>query len=72
MLAITPCPCDDDYVHLSIVCAGVVSSKTPVGVPGTDVVSAENAEVVDGFKTKIDGIREVLARDNMKVVFFGR
>ena len=50
----------------------MVSSKTPVGVPGTDVVSAENAEVVDGFKTKIDGIREVLARDNMKVVFFGR
>ena len=50
----------------------MVSSKAPVGVPGSEVISPENVEVVAGFKTKVDGIREVLARDNMKVVFFGR
>lgn len=36
------------------------------------IISKENAEIVDGFKAKIDGIREVLDRDHMKVVFFGR
>jgi mitofusin len=36
------------------------------------VMPEENAEVVHGFCEKIDGITEVLARDHMKVVFFGR
>ena len=36
------------------------------------VMSAKNTEVVHGFREKIDGITEVLARDHMKVVFFGR
>ncbi|XP_070206736.1 mitofusin-2-like isoform X2 [Littorina saxatilis] len=50
----------------------LVASKPAVGVTETEVISPENAEVVKGFKSKIDGIREVLARDHMKVVFFGR
>nr|KAG5704743.1 hypothetical protein BaRGS_005199 [Batillaria attramentaria] len=37
-----------------------------------EIISPQNAEVVEGFKAKIDGIREVLSRDHMKVVFFGR
>ncbi|XP_012944159.1 mitofusin-2 isoform X1 [Aplysia californica] len=36
------------------------------------IVGPENSEVVHGFCEKIDGITEVLARDHMKVVFFGR
>ncbi|XP_059141445.1 mitofusin-2-like isoform X2 [Physella acuta] len=36
------------------------------------LVSEENINVVKGFREKIDGIAEVLARDHMKVVFFGR
>ena len=81
MLAIVPCPCDDDYIHLSIVCTGVVPSKTPEEVPGTAIdiaekeelkALAEKAELVARFKTKSDSIREVLARNHIKVVFFGR
>lgn len=37
-----------------------------------DLVTAEDAEKVKGFKEKVDGITEVLARDHMKVAFFGR
>ena len=53
-------------------CAGLVSSTAAQANPETPIISTENAEEVEGFKTKIDGIREVLARDHMKVVFFGR
>lgn len=42
------------------------------GVGEEAIISPENAQVVVGFKVKIDGIREVLTRDHMKVVFFGR
>lgn len=38
----------------------------------SEIVTEENAKVVQGFKEKIIGITEVLARDHMKVVFFGR
>lgn len=37
-----------------------------------DLVTAEDAGIVKGFKEKVDGITEVLARDHMKVAFFGR
>ena len=37
-----------------------------------DLVTADDAEIVKGFKEKVDGITEVLARDHMKVAFFGR
>ncbi|GFO21997.1 wap four-disulfide core domain 1 [Plakobranchus ocellatus] len=36
------------------------------------LITEESTEVVKGFKEKITGITEVLARDHMKVVFFGR
>ncbi|GFS26080.1 mitofusin-2-like, partial [Elysia marginata] len=36
------------------------------------LISEESADVVKGFREKITGITEVLARDHMKVVFFGR
>ncbi|XP_076451917.1 mitofusin-2-like isoform X2 [Babylonia areolata] len=51
---------------------GLVSTKAVLGKAESDIISPDNAEVVQGFKEKIDGIREVLARDHMKVVFFGR
>ncbi|XP_055863791.1 mitofusin-2-like isoform X2 [Biomphalaria glabrata] len=38
----------------------------------TTLVSEENIKTVKGFREKIDGIAEVLSRDHMKVVFFGR
>ncbi|XP_036369654.1 mitofusin-2 isoform X1 [Octopus sinensis] len=37
-----------------------------------DLVTDDYAERVKGFKQKVDGIVEVLSRDHMKVVFFGR
>lgn len=37
-----------------------------------EVVSAENEKLVADFDRKVSGIREVLRRDHMKVVFFGR
>ncbi|BFZ23750.1 hypothetical protein BsWGS_26789 [Bradybaena similaris] len=36
------------------------------------LISEENISVVHGFKEKISGITEVLSRNHMKVVFFGR
>lgn len=52
---------------------GLVASKPLLGAEHeVEVISKENAEVVEGFKDKIDGIKEVLSRDHMKVVFFGR
>ncbi|KAH9499383.1 Mitofusin-2 [Bulinus truncatus] len=45
-----------------------VSNSTDI----TSLVSEENIKTVKGFREKIDGITEVLARDHMKVVFFGR
>ncbi|CAL1535500.1 unnamed protein product [Lymnaea stagnalis] len=45
-----------------------VSSSTDL----VGIVSEENITVVKGFREKIDGITEVLSRDHMKVVFFGR
>lgn len=59
-----------DYVAESNKFVKGVVSRTKAGEELT--VSKENAEVVEGFKAKIDGIREVLSRDHMKVVFFGR
>jgi mitofusin len=55
-------------------CSGLVASKPPLGASDdqVEIISKENAEVVVGYKEKIDGIKEVLARDHMKVVFFGR
>ncbi|KAK3803674.1 hypothetical protein RRG08_023388 [Elysia crispata] len=38
----------------------------------TSLITEESANVVKGFREKITGITEVLARDHMKVVFFGR
>nr|CAG4647674.1 EOG090X01A3 [Moina brachiata]SVE92854.1 EOG090X01A3 [Moina brachiata] len=38
----------------------------------SDLTSQEEVAVVDGHGEKIKGIREVLARDHMKVAFFGR
>jgi mitofusin len=54
--------------------SGLVASKSPLGASDdqVEIISKENAEVVVGYKEKIDGIKEVLARDHMKVVFFGR
>jgi len=37
-----------------------------------EIMTAESSEVVCGFCKKIDDITEVVARDHMKVVFFGR
>ncbi|GAB1602171.1 mitofusin-2-like isoform X1 [Argonauta hians] len=37
-----------------------------------DLVTKDYSDVVTGFKGKVDGITEVLSRDHMKVVFFGR
>ncbi|RUS87131.1 hypothetical protein EGW08_005131, partial [Elysia chlorotica] len=41
-------------------------------VKESDSFVEESANVVKGFRDKITGITEVLARDHMKVVFFGR
>lgn len=38
----------------------------------TEIMTKESSEVVCGFCKKIDDITEVVARDHMKVVFFGR
>uniref|UniRef100_A0A2C9K6X0 Dynamin-type G domain-containing protein n=1 Tax=Biomphalaria glabrata TaxID=6526 RepID=A0A2C9K6X0_BIOGL len=48
--------------------ATYVSSSVDI----TTLVSEENIKTVKGFREKIDGIAEVLSRDHMKVVFFGR
>jgi mitofusin len=40
--------------------------------PNGDTVDKAEAEAFRGFVLKINGIREVLARDHMKVAFFGR
>ena len=36
------------------------------------IVSEEHIERCDSFKQKVAGISEVLARNHMKVAFFGR
>ena len=58
--------------YLSYHFSGLLASKPEASVPEADVISQDNVEAVEGFKSKIDGIRDVLARDHMKVVFFGR
>ncbi|XP_023231334.1 mitofusin-2-like [Centruroides sculpturatus] len=40
--------------------------------PHGSVVSSQHIQDVAQFKEKVSGIREVLARDHMKVAFFGR
>ncbi|XP_013414801.1 mitofusin-2 [Lingula anatina] len=43
------------------------------GIPeGDNIVTREQLEEVKAFKGKVAGIGEVLSRDHMKVVFFGR
>lgn len=39
---------------------------------GMETVKAEDCIEVEKFKDKVAGIRDVLSRDHMKVVFFGR
>ncbi|XP_075540881.1 mitochondrial assembly regulatory factor [Dermacentor variabilis] len=39
---------------------------------GMEAFKAEDCSEVEKFKVKITGIRDVLSRDHMKVVFFGR
>lgn len=38
----------------------------------SDIITKKQADEVHELKDKINGIREVLARKHMKVVFFGR
>ena len=37
-----------------------------------EVLPAESADAIADYASKINGINEVLARDHMKVAFFGR
>ncbi|XP_071945014.1 mitofusin-2-like isoform X2 [Antedon mediterranea] len=37
-----------------------------------DIITTEEKEKIDGFSDQVDCIAEILARDNMKVAFFGR
>lgn len=39
---------------------------------GMETVKVDDCAEVEKFKAKVTGIRDVLARDHMKVVFFGR
>ena len=43
-----------------------------LAVTEEDVVKNEHKEHVSNFVTKVNGIREILSRDRMKVAFFGR
>ena len=38
----------------------------------TEIISPQDVKSVNGFKGTVSSIRDVLARDHMKVVFFGR
>ena len=40
--------------------------------PESDLLSADDADKVKQFFDKVNGIREILTRDRMKVAFFGR
>lgn len=51
----------------------VVDLSRIVDVPDDiGVVNDEQIKEVSGYKSKVASISEVLARDHMKVVFFGR
>ncbi|XP_050414687.2 mitofusin-2 isoform X1 [Patella vulgata] len=43
-----------------------------VVLSGQDIISQECCRVVKGFSQRVNGIMEILARDRMKVAFFGR
>ncbi|KAK6177314.1 hypothetical protein SNE40_015439 [Patella caerulea] len=43
-----------------------------VMLSGQDIISQECCRVVKGFNERVNGIMEILARDRMKVAFFGR
>lgn len=42
------------------------------GAGSKDLVTPSEVEAVQGYSAKVAGIKEVLARDHMKVAFFGR
>ncbi len=46
--------------------------ETGVALDDDTIVTPEQMDQVTGFMTKVNGIREMLKRDRMKVVFFGR
>ena len=46
------------------VCVGVDSSS--------ELVQSEQRELLSKYVSRVQGIREILSRDRMKVVFFGR
>uniref|UniRef100_A0A4Y0BEU9 Uncharacterized protein n=1 Tax=Anopheles funestus TaxID=62324 RepID=A0A4Y0BEU9_ANOFN len=54
----------------------IMSSKRPGFIEelpaATEIVDKAEAEQFKSYVLKVRGIREVLARDNMKVAFFGR
>ncbi|KAL8569740.1 hypothetical protein ACOMHN_007263 [Nucella lapillus] len=62
----------DYVVEADTFVQGVVSVMEALGKAEMEIISPDNAEAVQRFNAKVDGIREVLARDHMKVVFFGR
>lgn len=37
-----------------------------------DIIDPDESNQVESYMKKVKGIRDVLARNNMKVVFFGR
>lgn len=50
----------------------VFVSKDDVGVRDLELISEEQRESLENYSSKTEGILEILRRDCMKVVFFGR